>query len=209
MKDRNYGKWMEEKLSEVRGIVRDYVRMRNIKQASVMELGQLITKPEGQSEYLHEEEIWGEDPVHMTPTGYKLAAEGLEATIYEKRREEREVEEKQEQRPAKKPQVDLALSRPDWVRGNVSEAVRLDGEARWGRPSKEATGEGAAEDRAGIADHSTTMDSSSLEDVVPAEAEVRMEAAGQEEAADPTEAADLSAAAGPTGAAAADHGEYR
>jgi hypothetical protein len=55
------------------------------------------------SEYLHEEEIWGEDPVHMTSTGYKLAAEGLEAVIYEKRREEREVEEKQEQRPAKKP----------------------------------------------------------------------------------------------------------
>jgi hypothetical protein len=35
-----------------------------------------------------------------------------------------------------------------------------------------------------------------------------MEAAGQEEAADPTVAAGLSAAAGPTGAAAAAHGEY-
>ena len=81
-------------------------------------------------------------------------------------------------------------------------------EDRWGRPSKEATGEGAAEVKAGIADHSTTMDSSSLEDAVPAEAEARMEAAGQEEAADPTEAAGLSVAAGPTGAAAAAHGEY-
>ncbi len=73
MKDRNYGKWMEEKLSEVRGIVRDYVRdyvrMRNIKRTSVMELGQLGTQPAGRSDYLHEEEIWGEDPVHMTATG--------------------------------------------------------------------------------------------------------------------------------------------
>ena len=209
MKVRNYGKWMEEKLSEVRGIVRDYVRMRNIKRASVMELGQLITKPEGRSEYLHEEEIWGEDPVHMTPTGYKLAAEGLEATIYEKRREEREVEEKQEQRPAKKPRVDPALSRPDWVRGNVSEAVRLDGRGQMGPPQqrKKATGEGAAEDRAVIAGRSTPTDSSSLEDVVPVEAEARMEAAGQGEAADPSVAADPSAAAGPTGAAAAGLGE--
>jgi hypothetical protein len=33
MKGGNYGWWMEEKLSEVRGIVRDYVRMRNIKRA--------------------------------------------------------------------------------------------------------------------------------------------------------------------------------
>jgi hypothetical protein len=61
---------MEERLAEVRGKVRDYVRMRNIKRASVMELGQLIVQPAGQSDYLHEEEIWGGDPVHMTPTGY-------------------------------------------------------------------------------------------------------------------------------------------
>ncbi len=76
LRERNYGKWMEEKLAEVRGIVRDYVLMRNIKCASVMELDQLIAQPAGQRDYLHEEEVWGEDPVHMTPTGYKLAAEG-------------------------------------------------------------------------------------------------------------------------------------
>jgi hypothetical protein len=143
MKDRNYGKWMEEKLSEVRGIVRDYVRMRNIKRASVMELGQLITQPAGRSDYLHEEEIWGEDPVHMTSTGYKLAAEGLEAVIYEKKREEREVEEKQEQRPAKKPRVDPALSRPDWVRGNMLEAVRLDGRGHMGPPPQRKSWRGS------------------------------------------------------------------
>jgi hypothetical protein len=81
-------------------------------------------------------------------------------------------------------------------------------EDRWGRPSLEATGEGAAEAKAVIADLTTTMDSTSPEDAVPAEAEVWMEAAGQEEAADPTVAAGLSAVAGPTGAAAAAHGEY-
>jgi hypothetical protein len=41
MKDSNYGRWMEDKLAEIRGIVRDYVRMRNIKRASVLEFGQL------------------------------------------------------------------------------------------------------------------------------------------------------------------------
>jgi hypothetical protein len=81
-------------------------------------------------------------------------------------------------------------------------------EDRWGRHSQEATGEGAAEAKAVLADPTTTMDSTLLEAAVPAEAEDRMEAAGQEEAADPTVAAGLSAAAGPTGAAAAAHGEY-
>jgi hypothetical protein len=60
MKERNYGRWMEEKMAEVRGIVRDYVRMRNIKRASVLEFGKLIAPSAGQSEYLQEEEIWGE-----------------------------------------------------------------------------------------------------------------------------------------------------
>jgi hypothetical protein len=172
--------------------------MRNIKRASVMELGQLITKPAGRSKYLHEEEIWGEDPVHMTSTGYKLAAEGLEAVIYEKKREEREVEEKQEQRPAKKPRVDPALSRPDWVRGNVSEAVRLDGRGQMGPPPQRNTWRGSNRGQGG---HTTPMDISLLEAEAPMVAEVRMEAAVWEEAADP------SAAASPTGAAAADLGE--
>jgi hypothetical protein len=108
--------------------------MRNIKRASAMELGQLIVQPAGQSDYLYEEEVWGEDPVHMTSTGYKQAAEGLESVIYEKRREEREVDEKPGQGPAKKPRMDPALSRPDWVRGIVSEAVRLDGRGQMGPP---------------------------------------------------------------------------
>jgi hypothetical protein len=70
----------------MRGIVRDYVRMRNIKRATVMELGQLITPVAGQSSYLHEEEIWGEDPIHYTSKGYNLAAAGLESLVYCMRR---------------------------------------------------------------------------------------------------------------------------
>jgi hypothetical protein len=41
IRERNYVRWMEEKLTEMRGTVRDYVRMRNIKRASVIEMGQL------------------------------------------------------------------------------------------------------------------------------------------------------------------------
>ena len=77
LNERNYGKWMEEKLSELRSTVCNYVRMRNIKPATVIELGQLIMPSAGQSDYLHKEEIWGEDPVHMTRKGYKLAATGI------------------------------------------------------------------------------------------------------------------------------------
>jgi hypothetical protein len=42
MKERNYGRWMEDKMAELKGVVRDYVRMRNIKRATLMEFGKLI-----------------------------------------------------------------------------------------------------------------------------------------------------------------------
>jgi hypothetical protein len=112
MKDSNYCRWMEEKLAEVRGIAKDYVRMRNIKRAPVMEFSQLITPSAGQSSYLHEEEIWGEDPVHYTAKGYSLAAAGLESLVYEKRGEEKEVESWGGQGPSKKPKMDLTQNRP-------------------------------------------------------------------------------------------------
>ncbi len=115
MKNSNYGRWIEGKLAEMRGIVRDYVRIKNIKRASVLEFGQLIMPPAGQSSYLHEEEIWGEDPVHYTAKGYSLAAAGLETLVYEKRGEEKEAEDNGGQVPSKKPRFDPSENRPTWV----------------------------------------------------------------------------------------------
>jgi hypothetical protein len=114
---------MDGKLAEVRGIIRDYIRMRNIKRVTVIELGQLITPSPGMSAYLQEEEIWGDDPVHLTPKGYSLAAAGLESLIYEKRAEEKEDEPASWQGAAKRPKQDLTKKRPDWVRGSIAEAV--------------------------------------------------------------------------------------
>jgi hypothetical protein len=131
MKERNYGRWMEDKMGELKGIVRDYVRMRNIKRATVMEFGKLITPSPGQSEYLQEEEIWGEDPVHYTPKGYSLAAAGLESLVYEKKAEEKE--EASRPNPPKKPRLDLTKNRPAWCMGSVAEAVRCDGPSSSGR----------------------------------------------------------------------------
>jgi hypothetical protein len=107
MKDRNYKQWMDGRIAEVRGVVKDYVRMRNIKRATIISLDQLITPTAGLSEYLQQEELRGGDPVHYTPKGYSLAAAGLEALIYEKRGEEKEAEEKAERQPAKKAKFDL------------------------------------------------------------------------------------------------------
>ncbi len=118
---------MEEKLTELQGTVRDYVCMRNIKRASVIEMSQLLTPSARQSGYLQEEEIWGEDPVHLTSKGYSLVAAGIESLIYEKRSEEKEAEEKGIQGPAKKPRYDAAEHRPAWVKGSVAEAVRRGG----------------------------------------------------------------------------------
>jgi hypothetical protein len=124
---------MEGKLAEVKGIIRDYIRMRNIKRVTVIEMGQLITPTPGLSAYLQDEEVWGEDPVHMTPKGYSLAATGLKTLIYEKRAEEKEEEPTSWQGAAKRPKQDLSKKRPDWVRGSVAEAVRKDTTQR-GRP---------------------------------------------------------------------------
>ncbi len=105
-------------------MVKDYVRMRNIKRATILSLDQLITPTSGLSEYLQQEELRGGDPVRYTPKGYSLAAAVLEALIYEKRGEEKEAEEKAERQPAKKAKFDLTKKRPDWVKGSVLEAVR-------------------------------------------------------------------------------------
>jgi hypothetical protein len=117
---------MDGKQAEVRGIIRDYVRMRNIKRVTVTELGQFITPSPGKSTYLQEEEIWGDDPVHFTPKGYSLAAAGLESLIYEKRADEKEDEPGGWQGAAKRPKQDLTKNRPDWVKGSIAEAVRKD-----------------------------------------------------------------------------------
>jgi hypothetical protein len=131
--EKDYEKWMEGKLAEVKGTIRDYIRMRNIKRVTVIEMGQLITPTPGLSAYLQDEEVWGDDPVHMTPKGYSLAATGLEHLIYEKRAEEKEDEPTSWQGAAKRAKQDLSKKRPDWVRGSVAEAVRKDSTQR-GRP---------------------------------------------------------------------------
>jgi hypothetical protein len=140
IRERNYVRWMEVKLTELKGTVRDYVRMRNIKRATVIEMGQLLTPTAGQSGYLHEEEVWGEDPVHLTAKGYSMAAAGLESLIYEKRGEERDGEEKGGQGPSKKPRYDAAEHRPAWVKGSVAEAVRRDSGGQAGAPFKQPPG---------------------------------------------------------------------
>ncbi len=63
MKERNYKQWMDGRLTEICGVVKDYVRMRNIKRATIISLDQLITPTAGLSEYLQQEELRGEDPV--------------------------------------------------------------------------------------------------------------------------------------------------
>ncbi len=136
--------------------MRDYVRMRNIERATVMEFGKLITPSPGQSEYLQEEEIWGEDPVHYTQKGYSLAAAGLESLIYEKKSEEKEEEGRPN--PPKKPRLDLTKNRPAWCMGSVAEAVRNPGPSSRGAggevPASRGrwTGRGRTAPRGGASD---------------------------------------------------------
>jgi hypothetical protein len=104
MKDRNYKQWMDGRLSEIRGVVKDYVRMRNIKRATILSLDQLITPTTSLSKYLQQEELWGGgDLVHYTSKGYSLGAAGLEALIYEKRGRRRRRRKKQRGSQRKRP----------------------------------------------------------------------------------------------------------
>jgi hypothetical protein len=43
---------------------------------TVIELGQLITPSPGMSSYLQVEEVWGEDPVHLSPKGVQPRSSG-------------------------------------------------------------------------------------------------------------------------------------
>jgi len=73
--------------------------------------------------YLREEQIWGdEDSVHMTKLAYTEAEAMLSSMVMDSRDEE--AAPRQVKPAAKKSRVDLALTRPAWIRGSVAEAVR-------------------------------------------------------------------------------------
>jgi len=128
MARRGYGKEMKEKLADLRDAIKAAVKTKGIKRVSVWQPDLLLEGPE--DNYLRDEEIWGDDPVHMTTTGYVELARQLEAKIEDwKGFEEREEKSNSggDKRPmAKRARVDLTKQRPDWVRGNVGEAVRAD-----------------------------------------------------------------------------------
>jgi hypothetical protein len=128
LKDKAYCKWMEVRLTENRVTIRDYVKMRNIKRATVKQFCNLIEPSEGESTNLQEEEIWGDDPVHLTPKGYSMVASGLVALIQSQKETTHDVPVPQggKQPAGKKLRRDLTMNRPAWCRGSVGEAVRSD-----------------------------------------------------------------------------------
>jgi hypothetical protein len=67
MKDRNYKQWMDGRLAEIRRVVKDYVRMRNIKRATIISLDQLITPTAGLSEYLQQRSCEGRTLYTLLP----------------------------------------------------------------------------------------------------------------------------------------------
>jgi len=65
-----------------------------------------------------------DDHVHMTPLAYSEAAARLSSMILDGREEE--MAPMKMKPAAKKTRIDLALTRPAWVRGSVAEAVRME-----------------------------------------------------------------------------------
>jgi len=127
MARRGYWKEMKEKLADLRDAIKAAVKIKGIKRVIVLQPDLLLEGTE--DSYLRDEEIWGDDPVHMTSKGYVELARQLEAKIEDwKGHEEREEKNNSGgvKRPlAKRARVDFTNQRPDWVRGNVGDAAHF------------------------------------------------------------------------------------
>jgi hypothetical protein len=109
MAGRNYETKMREKLDDLRQHIREAVHLKGIKRARIVQAS-LFLKSNDDENYLREEVIWGDDPIHMTSRGYN------EMSIKEKAA----VSAGGERAPhAKRAKVDLTKRRQNWVRGNV------------------------------------------------------------------------------------------
>ena len=91
MAGRRYAADMREKLQDLRQHITDAVHLKGIKRARILQPNLLLENKD--DNYLRDEAIWGDDPVHMTTRGYTELARNLEAVI-EEMKEEDEKEEK-------------------------------------------------------------------------------------------------------------------
>jgi hypothetical protein len=116
---------MENALMETRCTIRDWCRLKNIRNLETIRFDDLLVTSGEIPGYLREEQIWGDDDnVHMTPLAYSEAAARLTSMIMDSREEE--MAPSKMKPAAKKTRIDLALTRPAWVRGSVAEAVRME-----------------------------------------------------------------------------------
>jgi hypothetical protein len=105
------------------------VRMRNIKRATVMEIGQLLTPSQTDRATSVPPLLWGGGFCTSHPQGIQQAAAGLESLVYEKR-----VEEKEAGRDRQNSNGSRSENRPARVRGSVAESP-----SRWRGGSGRAT----------------------------------------------------------------------
>jgi hypothetical protein len=123
--EKGYSKWMENALMEARSTIRDWCRMKNIRNFETVRFDDLLVTSGEIPGYLREEQIWGDDDhVHMTKLAYTEAAARMSSMILDNREEE--MTPRTVKPAAKKTRIDLALTRPAWVRGSVAEAVRME-----------------------------------------------------------------------------------
>ncbi len=80
---------MQDKMMEVCNNIRDFARMRNIKDLTVVQVKHLLSEETVQAGNLRDKEVWGADPVHMTPKAYSEVASGIVNLIMDHREVER------------------------------------------------------------------------------------------------------------------------
>jgi len=123
MKDPRYAERMGTSLADLRYHLNEFIHMKGIKRVKVIQGAHLLGAADGAAG------LWGDDPVHLSDTGYQHYAAGIEKVIEDVREVETlsgstggKVDRKEPDR--KKIKFDLTKTRPDWIRKNVGEAVR-------------------------------------------------------------------------------------
>ena len=80
---------MEDALLETRSTIRDWCRLKNVRNFEVIRFDALLVTSGEIPGYLREEQIWGDDDhVHMTELAYREAAATLSSMVLDGREEE-------------------------------------------------------------------------------------------------------------------------
>jgi hypothetical protein len=141
----SFGEEIGEGLNEICSWLRNMAFTRRIRNFTVMDPNETMLTGDDIVKDAHRiKKFWKEDPVHMTPSGYKkLGKMILESLLDTTLTRAIEKDKKADAKPARH-QVDWAERRPGWVKNNDSAVHRRYNDDIWKRGRGYGGGHGAS-----------------------------------------------------------------